>query len=105
MDNSCGQNCPISGNISRLEEQLGEYQAQNGESHREMYSRLNALETASAVIKVQYDSIMQKLDELAWKVGDLEQKPARRWEAAVGALIGAVVSGLAVYFMAKMGMA
>lgn len=104
MDGQCGKGCPIADKVSRLENQLDEYQAQNGDSHREIYGRLNALETASAVIKVQYDSIIQKLDELARKVGDLEQKPGRRWDAVVGALIGAVVSGLAVYFMAKMGM-
>lgn len=95
--------CPMAGKINRLEEELDEYQAQNGDSHREIYSRLNALETATAVTKVQYDSIIKKLDELSRKVGELEQKPGKRWEAVVAAVLGALASGLTVFFLMQLG--
>lgn len=86
--------CPIAGKVERLEEQLDEYQTRSANSHREIYSRLNTLETSSAVTQTRYDAIIEKLDGITNKVDDLEQKPAKRWEAVVAAAIGALVGGL-----------
>lgn len=105
MAEICGApNCPIADKVSRLEDQLDEFQTQNGDSHREIYGRLNALEKSSAVTDVHYKSIMAKLDALSSDVMNLNNKPAKRWEAVVSALIGAVVSGLVVYLMMRVGL-
>lgn len=95
----CAQNCPIAKKVERLEEQMDEFQAQNGDSHREIYGRLNTLERASDVQGAHYDAILEKLDNLTQKVDALEQKPAKRWEAAAAAVISAIVTGLTVYLL------
>lgn len=89
----CRENCPVAEKVSRLEEQLDEYQAQNGDSHREIYGRLNTLESTSAVQGTRFDFIIEKLDNLTRSVEEIKQKPAKRWEAVVAAVISAVVRG------------
>lgn len=96
----CAQNCPIAQKVDRLEEQLDEFQAQNGDSHREIYGRLNALERASDVQGAHYNVILDKLDGLGQKVDALEQKPAKRWETAAAAAVSAIVSGVTVFLLA-----
>lgn len=92
--------CPIAGKVERLEEQLDEYQAQSSNSHREIYSRLNTLETSSAVTQTRYDAIIEKLDGITKKVDELEQKPAKRWETVIASAISAVVAGVVAYLLA-----
>ncbi len=96
----CRENCPVAEKVSRLEEQLDEYQAQNGDSHREIYGRLNTLESTSAVQGTRFDFIIEKLDNLTRSVEEIKQKPAKRWEAVVAAIISAVVSGVVVFLLA-----
>ena len=97
---ACRENCPVAEKVSRLEEQLDEYQAQNGDSHREIYGRLNTLESTSAVQGTRFDFIIEKLDNLTRSVEEIKQKPAKRWEAVVAAVISAVVSGVVVFLLA-----
>ena len=86
----CRENCPVAEKVNRLEEQLDEYQAQNGDSHREIYGRLNALESTSAVQGTRFDFIIE----------EIKQKPAKRWEAVIAAVISALVSGVVVWLLA-----
>lgn len=92
--------CPIAGKVERLEEQLDEYQTRSANSHREIYSRLNTLETSSAVTQTRYDAIIEKLDGITNKVDELEQKPSKRWETVIASLISAVVAGVVTYLLA-----
>lgn len=91
--------CPVAGKVDRLEGEFDEYQAKSGAAHREIYGRLNALEKSSAVIDVQYKSIIDKLDRLTTKVDELEKKPGKSWETVMAALISAVVAGVAAYLL------
>lgn len=100
----CAQNCPVAGRVDALEGQLDEYQAQNSATHKEIFGRLNTLERSEAVQEVHYKDIINRLDTIAVKVSALEQKPAKRWESVIGAIIGAVVSGLVVYLMVRAGL-
>jgi len=103
MGDYCMENCPVIARVEALEGQVDELGAQNSSTHREIFDRLRAIETAAAVTGERYNAIIEKLDNLTKKVTELEQKPAKRWEAVIGAAIGAVVTGLAVYFMAMAG--
>lgn len=96
----CIQNCPVTARVDALEEHLDELQTQNSASHKEYYARLGVLEQSKAVQKVRYDAIMSKLDNLTHKVERLEQKPVKRWETAIAALISALVGAVAAYLLA-----
>ncbi len=96
----CRENCPVADKVNRLEAQLDEYQAQNADSHREIYGRLNTLERTSDVQGTRFDAIIEKLDNLTQNVEEIKQKPARRWEAVIAAVISALASGVAVWLLA-----
>lgn len=99
----CRENCPVAEKVSRLEEQLDEYQAQNGDSHREIYGRLNTLERTSDVQGTKFDAIMEKLKLLAVSVEEIKLKPAKRWEGLVEKLILTLEGGILLYLLAKVG--
>lgn len=96
--------CAIAEKVSRLEEQLDEYQAQNGDSHREIFGRLNVLEKSEAVQEVHYTAIMAKLDNLTQKVELLEQKPARRWEGLAEKALWAVAAAVIAFLLGRLGL-
>ena len=103
----CERNCPIAARVDALEGQLDEFQAQNSSSHKEIFGRLNSLERSEAVQEVHYTAIMSrldkdipnKLDALSAKIGAIEQKPAKRWEAVIASAISSVVTGAVVYLL------
>ena len=55
---------------------------------------LNRLATSVEVMATKQDQIAETVDRLDDKVGTLEARPAKRWEAVVGAIITGVVSFL-----------
>lgn len=100
----CAQNCPVASRVEALEGKLDEYQTQNSASHKEVFTRLNALERSKDVQEVHHQAIMDKLDTLTHKVCALEQKPAKRWEALVGDIIKLVVAAIVGFFLARAGL-
>ena len=91
--------------LARLENQINEIQAQNTISHREIYDRLNSLERGEAAQAVQYNAIMDKLDNLTRKLEALEAQPAKRWEGLVGTVIAAIAAALIACLLARIGIA
>ena len=89
--------------LTRLENQLNEIQTQNIISHREIYDRLNSLERGEAAQAVQYNAIMDKLDNLSRKLEALEAQPAKRWEGLVGAAAAAIAAALIAFLLAQLG--
>ena len=54
--------------------------------------------------EVHYNAIMDKLDNLTSKVCNLEQKPAKCWEALVRDVIKLVVAAVVGFFLAQAGL-
>lgn len=91
--------CPMEPRISALEKA----DEQHRNTHKEIFGRVNKLETENAVQNAQYSAIIDKLDSLSAKhdklnakLEDLESKPAKRWES----LIAAIAAALATAFVA-----
>ena len=53
---------------------------------------------------VQYEHIMEKLDQLAGDVKELKAKPGKRWEGIVEKVIGLVAAAVVGYFLARLGL-
>ena len=100
MPEKCPEGCPA---LSRIEA-LEEANRQHSSTHREIFGRLGALETLSAVQENKLDTILKKLDMLAEKVDALEQKPARRWEGIVEKAIWAVCAAVIAFLLARVGL-
>ena len=87
-----------------LEQDMTELRRQNSASHERIFDRLATLETHDAVQVTQFEMILEKLDSLAKKVGELEAKPGKRWESIVGQVIGLVVAALVGLILGKIGL-
>lgn len=103
MPETCTNNpmdCPFKARIEALEEANKQHSA----THREMFGRLGALETLSAVQENKLDTILKKLDELAEKVDSLEAKPAKRWEGLVEKAVWAVCAAVIAFLLGRLGL-
>lgn len=104
MHDNCND-CPVLPRVEALEEANKQHSA----THREMFGRLGALETATAVQENKLDTIDDKLDDIQSdnkailsKVEAIEAKPGKRWEALVACLISTL--GGAFFMWIAMGM-
>lgn len=96
----CVQNCPVSARVDALKDEFDRYRGNSTKTHEQMYNRIGALEQNRAAIGEKLDAMDEKLDGITEKVGGLMDKPARRWETVVAAVISAVVTGVVVYLLA-----
>jgi len=101
MPDKCSEPCA---ELERLSSRLNELQAQNSDTHREIFARMNKLERQEAVQEVQYTTILEKLDDLAGKVDSLEAKPGKRWESIVDKVIWAVCAAVIAFLLARIGL-
>ncbi len=92
MTDNCKTDCPVIPRVEALEED----NRQHGSTHREMFTRLNALERSTDSQGVMLKNIDEKLDEVRSTVSALAEKPGKRWDGLVDKLIylvaGAVVA-------------
>lgn len=64
---------------------------------------LTRLATSVEVMATRIHSMGETVDRLDEKVTTLESKPGKRWEDIVGKCIWAVVGGVLIFLMAKIG--
>lgn len=92
MQENCKTDCPVLPRVEALERA----NEQHSSTHREMFSRLNALERETDSQEVMLQNIDVKLDEVRSTVSTLAEKPGKRWDGLVDKLIylvtGAVVA-------------
>ena len=95
MPDNCTESCPVIPRVEALEEA----NRQHGSTHREMFTRLNALERSTDSQGVMLKNIDEKLDEVKAPGSALAEKPGKRWDGLVDKLIylaaGAVVAWVA----------
>lgn len=91
MPENCNPNdCPVAVRVDALEKEFDRYRGSSGDTHRQMFNRIGALEQNGATVKTKLDSIEEKLDELTATVKALADKPAKRWESLVGYALSAL---------------
>ena len=99
MHDNCNQNdCPLEPRVSALERA----NEQHGNTHREIFSRLNGVERDNAVQEAHYNSITEKLDEISTTVKAMADKPAKRWESLVGYALSAIVGAFLLWVASGM---
>ena len=96
-------NCNDCALIPRVEA-LEEANKQHGGTHREMYNRLRALETETAVQNAHYKAIDDKLDELTAMVKELTGKAGKRWDKLAETVLGAIVTGVVCFLLGRVGL-
>ncbi len=100
MGENCVRDCPLDPRVTALEKA----QERHGETHREMYDRIRALEMSDAVQDAHYKAIDAKLDELTVMVKELTGKAGRRWESLVEKGIWAVCAAVIAFLLGRVGL-
>ena len=95
--------CPINGgkfvSIARVEalERALEAQKQHSSLAREkIYDRLGELERGMATVTTQYGNIIDRLSSMSADLNALKERPSKRWETVVAALITGAIGYLLV---------
>ena len=68
------------------------------------FDRIRELEKAQAVQREQYDTILEKLAELARSISELSAKPGKRWESIVDKSVWAVLAAVIAFLLARIGL-
>lgn len=101
MPENCNPSeCPMEPRISALERA----NAQHGETHREIFRRLNDVERDNAVQDAHYKAIDAKLDELTIMVKELSGKAGKRWEGLVEKALWAVAAAVIAFVLGRVGL-
>lgn len=97
--------------LAEVEKDMSDLRKQNSASHERIFDRLGKLETQEGIQGEQYKHILEKLTDLGDKLSSLgnrlgvvEAKPGKRWEAIVGQVIGLVVAALVGAAIARLGL-
>ena len=112
MEEKCFHDqCPMEKRIATLERRVENNEKKSSETHKEFYNRVRELEKNAAVRNEQYDTILDKLEDLTGTVGtlaqsmsDIQSKPGKRWEAIVDKAIWAVLAAVIAFVLAKIGL-
>lgn len=97
-ENCTTNNCPLELRVESLERA----NEQHGQTHRELFKRMNSVERDNAVQEARYNSIAEKLDEISTTVKTLAGKPAKRWESLVGYALSALVGAFLLWVASGM---
>ena len=89
-----GGNCLMSVRVEALERQAQAEKAERSRAHEKIYDRLGELERGMTAVTTQYSQIITQLANLAADLNTLKERPSRRWDTAVAALITGVVGYL-----------
>ena len=65
---------------------------------------INKLATSMEVMVVKQEEVAETVGKLDKKVGDLEAKPGKRWDALVDKVIWAVAAALIGFLLAQIGL-
>lgn len=93
--------------IQILKESLSELK----EAYKDLEKRVNKVETSREKTEFQYEEIIKSLDKLneitipklTEELENIKNKPAKRWDSVINALISAVVAALVGFGVSKLG--
>jgi methyl-accepting chemotaxis protein len=68
----------------------------------EEHEAIHQIATSVAVMAEKMDSMNKSLTSMSAKVEDIENRPAKRWESVVSAIIGAAAGAFLAWVMSGM---
>lgn len=100
-------NCPINGincvslpRVEALERALEFEKESRSRAHEKIYERLGDLERGMATVTTQYTNIASQLATISADLNALKERPGRRWETVVAAII----TGAVGFLLASVGL-
>ena len=101
-ENDCpinGVNCVSIARVKALERALEAQKQHSSLAREKIYDRLGELERGMATVTTQYGNIIDRLSSMSADLTALKEKPSKRWETVVAALI----TGAIGYLLASIG--
>ena len=92
-----GTDCASLVRIKALERTL---EKERSRSHEKIYNRLGALERGMTAVTTQYSQIIAQLATMSADINALKEKPNKRWET----VITAIITGVVGFLLARLGM-
>ena len=86
--------CLSAARLEALEREVQAEKADRSRAHEKIYDRLGELERGMTAVTTQYSQIITQLAQLSADLNTLKERPTRRWDTAVAALITGVVGYL-----------
>ena len=94
-----------------LEKQIDEYRRQSRETHSELYNRITELEKSDAKRNEQYNTILDKLNDMQLdirkallSISEFKEKPGKRWDKIVDKILLLVITACVGYILGKFGL-
>ena len=101
-DNDCpinGVSCVSLPRVEALERALELEKESRSRSNEKIYDRLGELERGMATVTTQYTNIASQLSTISADLNAIKERPGKRWESVVAALL----SGAVGFLLAQMG--
>lgn len=92
-----GSPCTLAVKVESIEKELTDQKEERIRSHKSIYDRLSELETGRATLAAQYTHISNQLTALSADIAAIRDRPAKRWETVVTAIITGVVGFVLAY--------
>jgi methyl-accepting chemotaxis protein len=87
--------------LTKLEESL-DYIGEDIEELKDNQQEIKSLALSVNTLAIQVKRLVDDMINVNCRMDNIEKKPAQRWEAVIGALIGLVVSGFGGFIIGKM---
>ena len=94
-----GVNCVSIARVEALERALEAEKESRSRAHEKIFGRLGELERGMATISTQYSNISDRLATISADLNAIKERPSKRWETALAALITGVVG----FLLARLG--
>lgn len=98
MPTECGI-CEMRSRVEALEEDS----RRNQQTHKEFFGRFEAQQVKIALTEDRYTQIKADTTAIKSQLQALSEKPAKRWDSVVGALIATIVTIIVGFALAKIG--
>ena len=101
------KDCPVNGvscvsitRVEALERAVEAEKEARSRAHEKIYDRLGELERGMATVTTQYSSICDRLASISADLNTIKDRPGKRWET----IIAAVITGVVGFLLARFGM-
>lgn len=95
-----GVNCVSITRVEALERALETEKESRSRAHEKIFDRLGELERGMATVSTQYSNISDRLATISADLNAIKERPAKRWET----VIAAIITGVVGFLLARFGM-
>ena len=95
-----GVNCVSITRVEALERALETEKESRSRAHEKIFDRLGDLERGMATVSTQYSNISDRLATISADLNAIKERPGKRWEA----VIAAIITGAVGFLLARFGM-